>query len=119
MKLILQIAAGIVLGWLIISATQALLAYTALAQFAKSMQTASPSLPAPLKSNPESSLEHAPNHPQTITQPTTREQLDAEIRADETRAKVEHDATYGSAPPTPVQTIRKATPADAAAKPAN
>jgi hypothetical protein len=117
MKLILQIAAGIVLGWLIISATQALLDHTALAQFARSMQTASPPLPAALTSSPGSSLDHAPNQPQTSTQPTTREQLDAESRADETRAKADRDATYSSAPP--VQTIRKATPADAAAKPAN
>jgi hypothetical protein len=117
MKLILQIAAGIVLGWLIISATQAILAYTALAKFAKSMQTASPLLQIPHKPSPEPSLNQTPYQAPPITQPLTREQLDAYIHADEARAKADHDAAYGGSPQMPVKEIRKATPADAAAKP--
>jgi|ERR1700676_1903578 hypothetical protein len=113
MKLILQIAAGVVLGWLIITATQSLLAYTALAHFAKILQNTSPPLTAPPASTPHPSLDNPPYHAPTVTQPVTREQLDA----DEARAKADHDANYGNSTPAPVQMIRKATPADAVAKP--
>jgi hypothetical protein len=113
MKLVLQIVAGIVLAWLVISAAETMLPYTMLARFTKYMQNIVPPLQTPHRTTPEPSVESAPYRPP----PMTRGQLDAYIRADEGRPKAEHDATYGAPATPPVKMIRKATPADAEAKP--
>jgi hypothetical protein len=117
MKLIVQITAAIVLAWIVITAAKSVLAYTALGQFAAALDR----IPAPgiSAAQPGPNYRHdAPNEPPPIATPATREQLDAYTRADEARAKAEHDAQYGSTTEKPAPVIRKATPDDATAKPA-
>jgi hypothetical protein len=117
MKLIIQIAVAIVLAWIVITAAKSVLAYTALAQFAAALDR----IPTPATSAPQPAPNYrhtAPYEPPPIAAPATREQLDAYIRADEARAKAEHDAQYGSTTEKPAPVIRKATPDDATAKPA-
>jgi hypothetical protein len=117
MKLILQITAAIVLAWIVITAAKSVLAYTGLAQFSAALdRMPSPAIraaqPAP------NDRDNAPSEPPPVAAPATREQLDAHIRADEARAKAEHDAQNGSTTEKPAPVIRKATPDDATAKPA-
>jgi hypothetical protein len=117
MKLVVQITAAIVLAWIVITAAKSVLAHTALAAFAGALER----MPTPAISagQPASNNHHnAPSEPPPIAAPPTREQLDAYIRADEARAKAEHDAQYGSTTEKPAPVIRKATPDDATAKPA-
>jgi|ERR1700733_11986159 len=117
MKLIAQITAAIVLAWIVITAAKSVLAYTALAHFAAAVDglpTAPISAPPPGPNSPN----NAPYEPPPIAAPATREQLDTYIRADEARAKAEHNAQYGSTTEKPAPIIRKATPDDATAKPA-
>jgi hypothetical protein len=117
MKLILQIAAGVVLGWLVISAGKIVIAYTALAHLVGAIER----LPTPTispKQGPTNPGQDRAYEAPPISGTVTPEQLDAYIRADEARAKADHDAHYGSATEQPAPTIRKATPEDAAAKPA-
>jgi hypothetical protein len=117
MKLIVQITAAIVLAWVIITGAKSVLAYTALAHFAAAIDR----VPTPTTSTPQpatDSRHNAPYEAPPIAGSPTREQLDAYIRADEARAKAEHDAQYGNTPEKPTPVIRKATPDDATAKPA-
>jgi hypothetical protein len=118
MKLIFQITAGVVLAWIVITAVKSVLAFTALAHFAGVIDRP----PAPMVSAPQpatTSRRDTPYEPPPIAGPQSREQLDASIRADEARAKADHDAQYGRTSEKPAPLIRKATPDDATAKPAN
>jgi len=102
MKLVLQITAGIVLAWAIINGAEALLAHTAL-----------PQLHAPL---PDLTKDRITNNSSSEKPPPpSREQQESQIRAELQR---EIDAQHQNPAPQPAPLIRKATPDDAKAKPA-
>jgi hypothetical protein len=117
MKLILQVAAGVVLGWLVISAGKMLIAHSALAHLGSAIERPPTPTISP-QQGPSNPSHERPYEAPPVSGSLTREQLDAYIRADEAHAKAEHEAHEGSAPEQPAATIRKATPEDAAAKPA-
>jgi hypothetical protein len=117
MKLIAQITAAIVLAWIVITVAKSLLAYTGLAHFAAAFDRL-PTSPISAPQPTPNSRHDAPYEPAPIAAPATREQLDTYLRADEARAKAEHDAQYGSTTEKQAPIIRKATPDDATAKPA-
>jgi len=118
MKLVLQIAAGVLLAWLTVAALQWLLAYSALAEFSKALNSV-PTMKSPAATQRATPAATQPPYlPPAITRPMNQEQLDAYIRADEARAQADHDATYGTSKAVSPPIIRKATPQDAAEKPA-
>jgi hypothetical protein len=106
MKLILQITAGVVLGWIIITATKAVLAYTALSQIAGNL----PSINLPSIPPKPRATEANPTRPATVEQHATSTEDNGNTYP---RQRVELPPSTIAAP----YTIRKATPEDAAAKP--
>jgi hypothetical protein len=111
MKLMLQIAGGIVLGWAAVSAIRAVLAISAVSAFT-TMPTAH-SKPPIIESAPGKLQPAAPG----IDKPMSKEQLDQIIPDESTRTHAEPDAAYAQQQLKNNALIRKATPEDAAAKP--
>jgi hypothetical protein len=124
MKLILQIAAGVLLGSLAATAINALLAFAGIAALSTTITNLQPHAATqalPVTSSSGSSSER-PYIPPPITKSPSATELDHYIQNDSERARADHDEHFGPAPMTAPATappvIRHATPEDAAEKPA-
>jgi hypothetical protein len=117
MKLILQIAAGVVLGGLVMMGIHAIAAYSTLNAIATALPKKTVHVPPISATGP--TLQPRDYTAPPYAGPMTKEQQDAYIRADQARAQSDHDAKFGVEQPAKVEMIRKATPQDALAKPAD
>ena len=116
MKLILQIAAGVVLGGLVMMGIHAIAAYSTLNAIATAVPKTTVHAP-PVSATgptPQPGVYTAPPY----AAPMTKEQQDAYVHTDTARAQSDYDAKLGVEQPAKVEMIRKATPQDALTKPA-
>ena len=122
MKLIVQIAGGVVLGWIAVTLIKALLAISALSAVSQALHLNDerPQLPTPQHIAPAqpAATPTAPYRAPPITGSQTTQQPDSQTQADLAKARSERDAASEQPAISPGYTVRKATPEDAAAKPA-
>jgi hypothetical protein len=122
MKLMLQIAGGVVLGWIAVTLIKAILAIGALSVIGQALHIhdAQPQLPALQRTAPAmpAPAQTAPYRAPPTTTAQTTDQLDGQDQTESAKARSDHEAASGQSPASPGYSVRKATPEDAAAKPA-
>jgi hypothetical protein len=122
LKLVLQIAGGVVLGWIAVTLIKALLAISALSAVSQALHLNDERAQLPrlqhIAPAPPAATQTAPYVAPPITGSQTSDRPYEQTQADLQKARNERDTTSAQSAASPGYTVRKATPEDAAAKPA-